>query len=33
MPIIPARLAFAEDGTPYSDTFDDVYHSADGGLG
>ena len=33
MPIIPARLAFAEDGTPYSDTFDDVYHSANGGLG
>lgn len=33
MPIVPARLAFADDGTPYSDIFDDVYHSADGGLG
>lgn len=32
-PLIPARLAFAADGTPYSATFDDVYHSADGGLG
>ena len=32
-PLVPARLAFAADGTPYSDTFDDVYHSADGGLG
>ncbi len=33
MPIQPARLAFADDGTPYSDTFDDVYHSAGGGVG
>ncbi|TAH45256.1 MAG: bifunctional tRNA (5-methylaminomethyl-2-thiouridine)(34)-methyltransferase MnmD/FAD-dependent 5-carboxymethylaminomethyl-2-thiouridine(34) oxidoreductase MnmC [Betaproteobacteria bacterium] len=33
MPITPARLAHAADGTPYSDTFDDVYHSSDGGLG
>ena len=32
-PLVPARLAFAADGTPYSATFDDVYHSADGGLG
>ncbi|MCK2089195.1 bifunctional tRNA (5-methylaminomethyl-2-thiouridine)(34)-methyltransferase MnmD/FAD-dependent 5-carboxymethylaminomethyl-2-thiouridine(34) oxidoreductase MnmC [Thauera aromatica] len=32
-PLVPARLAFAEDGTPWSDTFGDVYHSADGGLG
>ncbi|MBN8440628.1 MAG: bifunctional tRNA (5-methylaminomethyl-2-thiouridine)(34)-methyltransferase MnmD/FAD-dependent 5-carboxymethylaminomethyl-2-thiouridine(34) oxidoreductase MnmC [Thauera sp.] len=33
MPIVPARLAFADDGTPWSDTFGDVYHSADGGAG
>lgn len=33
MPIIPARLAFADDGTPRSDTFDDIYHSSDGGFG
>jgi tRNA 5-methylaminomethyl-2-thiouridine biosynthesis bifunctional protein len=33
MPIHPATLQFAPDGTPYSDLFDDVYHSADGGLG
>ncbi|ENO85835.1 bifunctional tRNA (5-methylaminomethyl-2-thiouridine)(34)-methyltransferase MnmD/FAD-dependent 5-carboxymethylaminomethyl-2-thiouridine(34) oxidoreductase MnmC [Thauera linaloolentis] len=33
MPIRPARLAFADDGTPWSDTFGDVYHSADGGFG
>ncbi|HEX5093239.1 MAG TPA: bifunctional tRNA (5-methylaminomethyl-2-thiouridine)(34)-methyltransferase MnmD/FAD-dependent 5-carboxymethylaminomethyl-2-thiouridine(34) oxidoreductase MnmC [Burkholderiales bacterium] len=30
-PIRPARLAFAADGTPYSQEFDDLYHSADGG--
>ena len=29
--LIPARLAFAADGTPYSDAYGDVYHSADGG--
>jgi tRNA 5-methylaminomethyl-2-thiouridine biosynthesis bifunctional protein len=29
----PARLAFATDGTPFSETFDDIYHSADGGPG
>ena len=28
--LVPARLAFQE-GTPYSDTFGDVYHSAAGG--
>lgn len=33
MPITPATLHFAADGTPYSTTFDDVYHSSDGGLG
>lgn len=33
MPILPARLALTPDGTPWSDTFGDVYHSADGGLG
>ena len=32
MPILPARLAFAADGTPYSPQFGDVYHSTDGGL-
>ncbi len=31
-PIRPARLAFASDGTPYSQEFDDLYHSADGGA-
>jgi len=30
--IAPARLAFAADGTPYSETYGDVYHSAEGGL-
>jgi len=29
---VPARLAFAAGGTPYSELFGDVYHSADGGL-
>jgi len=31
-PLVPARLAFAADGTPYSEEFGDVYHSAEGGL-
>ncbi|MDH5219606.1 MAG: bifunctional tRNA (5-methylaminomethyl-2-thiouridine)(34)-methyltransferase MnmD/FAD-dependent 5-carboxymethylaminomethyl-2-thiouridine(34) oxidoreductase MnmC [Betaproteobacteria bacterium] len=31
-PLIPARLAFAADGTPFSPDYDDVYHSADGGA-
>ncbi len=29
--IEPARLSFAPDGTPYSETYGDVYHSAAGG--
>jgi len=32
VPLIPARLAFAADGTPYSEAYGDVYHSADGGA-
>ena len=31
-PIVPAELAFANDGVPYSAAFDDLYHSASGGL-
>ncbi len=31
--LVPAHLTFTTDGIPYSNTFDDVYHSADGGLG
>ncbi|MDA1117986.1 MAG: tRNA (5-methylaminomethyl-2-thiouridine)(34)-methyltransferase MnmD, partial [Proteobacteria bacterium] len=31
-PLLPARLAFAADGTPYSAAYGDVYHSADGGA-
>ncbi|MEK6243157.1 MAG: bifunctional tRNA (5-methylaminomethyl-2-thiouridine)(34)-methyltransferase MnmD/FAD-dependent 5-carboxymethylaminomethyl-2-thiouridine(34) oxidoreductase MnmC [Pseudomonadota bacterium] len=31
LPLIPARLAFAT-GTPYSEAYGDVYHSAEGGL-
>jgi tRNA 5-methylaminomethyl-2-thiouridine biosynthesis bifunctional protein len=31
-PIVPARLAYATDGTPYSADYDDVYHSAAGAL-
>lgn len=30
--ITPAQLTFV-DGVPYASTFDDVYHSADGGIG
>ncbi len=30
-PLVPARLAFAEDGTPWSESYGDVYHSAEGG--
>ena len=30
-PLVPASLAFREE-VPYSAIFDDVYHSADGGL-
>lgn len=32
-PIQPAEPATADDGTPYSTAFDDVYHSSDGALG
>jgi len=32
-PLHPARLAFAPDGTPVSEDFGDIYHSADGGPG
>ena len=32
-PLIPARLAFAGDGTPWSESFGDLYHSAEGGPG
>jgi tRNA 5-methylaminomethyl-2-thiouridine biosynthesis bifunctional protein len=31
-PLVPAVLAFASDGTPFSAAYDDVYHSAGGGL-
>ena len=31
-PLVPARLAFSADGTPYSAEYGDVYHSAGGGL-
>jgi tRNA 5-methylaminomethyl-2-thiouridine biosynthesis bifunctional protein len=30
--LVPARLAFAADGTPYSEAYGDVYHSAEGGA-
>ncbi|MDR1229600.1 MAG: bifunctional tRNA (5-methylaminomethyl-2-thiouridine)(34)-methyltransferase MnmD/FAD-dependent 5-carboxymethylaminomethyl-2-thiouridine(34) oxidoreductase MnmC [Azoarcus sp.] len=33
MPIQPAPLQFAADGTPFSETYGDVYHAAEGGLG
>ena len=29
--LLPARAAFAADGTPYSERYGDVYHSAEGG--
>lgn len=32
-PIRPAEPATADDGTPYSTVFDDVYHTTDGALG
>lgn len=32
MPIVPAELAFAGDGTPFSPVYGDVYHSAQGAL-
>lgn len=33
MSIVPSRLAFADDGTPWSERFGDVYHSASGAVG
>jgi tRNA 5-methylaminomethyl-2-thiouridine biosynthesis bifunctional protein len=30
-PLVPARLAFAPDGTPFSERYQDLYHSAAGG--
>jgi tRNA 5-methylaminomethyl-2-thiouridine biosynthesis bifunctional protein len=30
--IVPAELAFAGDGTPFSPRYDDIYHSSQGGL-
>jgi tRNA 5-methylaminomethyl-2-thiouridine biosynthesis bifunctional protein len=32
LPVVPAELAFADDGTPWSDRYTDLYHSAQGGL-
>ncbi len=32
-PLVSATLAFSADGNPWSETFRDVYHSADGALG
>ncbi len=32
VPLISARLAFAADGTPYSQAYGDVYHAAEGGA-
>ncbi|MFP3563741.1 bifunctional tRNA (5-methylaminomethyl-2-thiouridine)(34)-methyltransferase MnmD/FAD-dependent 5-carboxymethylaminomethyl-2-thiouridine(34) oxidoreductase MnmC [Paraburkholderia sp. SIMBA_030] len=31
-PLIPATLAFRDNGTPFSPLYDDIYHSAVGGL-
>ncbi|HEY1995595.1 bifunctional tRNA (5-methylaminomethyl-2-thiouridine)(34)-methyltransferase MnmD/FAD-dependent 5-carboxymethylaminomethyl-2-thiouridine(34) oxidoreductase MnmC [Paraburkholderia sp.] len=31
-PLIPATLAFRDNGTPFSPRYDDIYHSAVGGL-
>lgn len=31
--IQPAAIAFSSEGVPYSATFDDIYHTTDGGLG
>lgn len=30
--IVPAKLAFTPEGTPYSAEYDDVYHSTDGAI-
>lgn len=32
-PLVPARLAFSDDGVPFSETYGDLYHSAEGGPG
>ena len=32
-PLVPAELAFTGDGTPFSPTYGDIYHSRNGGLG
>ncbi len=32
-PLVPATLAFSDDGTPFSAAYGDVYHSAGGALG
>lgn len=32
VPVVPAELAFADDGTPWSARYADLYHSAQGGL-
>ena len=31
-PLLPAELAFAGDGTPFSPRYGDIYHSSQGGL-
>ena len=33
VPLTPARLCFTSQGVPYSEAFDDVYHSAAGAVG
>jgi tRNA 5-methylaminomethyl-2-thiouridine biosynthesis bifunctional protein len=33
VPLTPARLRFTQQGVPYSEAFDDVYHSAAGAVG
>ncbi len=33
MPLQPATLAFSPDGTPYSEAYDETYHTRTGGLG
>ena len=31
-PLVPAELAFAGDGTPFSSRYGDIYHSSQSGL-
>jgi len=33
VPLIPARLRFTPQGVPYSEAFDDIYHSVAGAVG